>query len=108
MAFPGDHLGVSQNSGPDLYRAFDPLLDALRFMEKQRLPVALALKPVYEAEAAAVARERLENFRPRPVGAKIPGDRAELASQMGTGDRILSFHFRVAQNPLNHQCYREP
>src|SRR3981081_4568000 len=39
---------------------------------KERRPVALALKPIYQAEAATVARERLEDFDRDPWGQKYP------------------------------------
>jgi putative transposase len=39
---------------------------------KERRPVALALKPIYQAEAAAAARERLEDFDRGPWGQKYP------------------------------------
>jgi putative transposase len=48
---------------------------------KERRPVALALKPIYPAEAAPVAWELLEDFDCGPWGAKISGHRAELAAQ---------------------------
>ena len=38
----------------------------------KRRPVALALKPVYQAAAATVARERLEDFDRGPWGQKYP------------------------------------
>ena len=44
---------------------------------KERGRVALALKPIYQAEAAAVARERLEDFDRGPWGKNIrPSRRA--------------------------------
>jgi transposase-like protein len=49
---------------------------------KGRKLVGAALKPIYQAESAAVARERLEDFN-RPLGAEIPCDRTELAAQLG-------------------------
>ncbi len=39
---------------------------------KERRPVALALKPIYQAEAAAAARERLEDLDRGPWGQKYP------------------------------------
>jgi putative transposase len=39
---------------------------------KERRPVALALKPIYQAAAAPVARERLEDFDRGPWGQKYP------------------------------------
>jgi transposase-like protein len=39
---------------------------------KERRPVAAALKPVYQAESAAAARERLEEFDRGPWGKKYP------------------------------------
>ena len=39
---------------------------------KERRPVALALKPIYQAESATVARERLEDFDRGPWGQKYP------------------------------------
>ena len=39
---------------------------------KERRQVALALKPIYQAEAAMVARERLEDFDRGPWGRKYP------------------------------------
>jgi putative transposase len=39
---------------------------------KERRPVALALKPIYQAEAATVARGRLEDFDRGPWGQKYP------------------------------------
>jgi len=39
---------------------------------KERRPVAAALKPVYQAESAAAARERLEDFERGPWGQKYP------------------------------------
>jgi putative transposase len=39
---------------------------------KERRPMALALKPVYQAAAATVARERLEDFDRGPWGQKYP------------------------------------
>jgi putative transposase len=39
---------------------------------QERRPVALALKPVYQAAAATVARERLEDFDRGPWGQKYP------------------------------------
>jgi putative transposase len=39
---------------------------------KERRPVALALKPIYQAAAATVARERLEDFDRGPWGQKYP------------------------------------
>src|SRR5882762_3130435 len=39
---------------------------------KERRPVAAALKPIYQAESAATARERLEDFDRGPWGQKYP------------------------------------
>src|SRR5439155_12194771 len=39
---------------------------------KERRPVAAALKPIYQAESAAAARERLEDFDRGPWGQKYP------------------------------------
>src|SRR3982074_3085186 len=39
---------------------------------KERRPVAAALKPIYQAESAATARERLEDFDRGPWGQKNP------------------------------------
>jgi putative transposase len=39
---------------------------------KERKPIAAALKPVYRAETAAIARERLEEFDAGPWGRKYP------------------------------------
>jgi putative transposase len=39
---------------------------------KERRPVAAALKPIYQADAAAAARERLEDFDRGPWGQKYP------------------------------------
>jgi len=39
---------------------------------KERRPVALALKPIYQAAAATVARARLEDFDRGPWGQKYP------------------------------------
>jgi putative transposase len=39
---------------------------------KERRPVTAALKPIYQAESAAVARERLEDFDRGPWGQKYP------------------------------------
>ena len=39
---------------------------------KERRPVALALKPIYQAESATAARERLEDFDRGPWGQKYP------------------------------------
>jgi len=75
---------------------------------KEHRAVAAALKPVYQAESAAVARERPGGFRPRPVGAKISRHRAKLAAQLGAGDSVLRLRSRAAKNPLHHQCHREP
>jgi putative transposase len=47
---------------------------------KEHRAVAAALKPVYQAEAAAAARERLEDFDRGPWGQKYPANRAELAA----------------------------
>jgi putative transposase len=38
---------------------------------KERRPVAMALKPIYQAESAAAARERLEDFDRGPWGQNI-------------------------------------
>ena len=70
-------------------------------------PVGAALKPVYQAAAATMAREP-GRFRPRPLGAKISSDCPKLAAQWGAGDSVLRLCARVAQNPLHHQCHREP
>jgi transposase-like protein len=39
---------------------------------KERGRVALAVKPIYQAESAAAARERLEDFDRGPWGQKYP------------------------------------
>jgi putative transposase len=39
---------------------------------KEQRPVAAALKPIYQAESAAAARERLEDFDRGPWGLKYP------------------------------------
>jgi putative transposase len=74
---------------------------------KERRPVALALKPIYQAAAATVARERLEDFDRGPWGQKYR-DCPKLAAQLGTGDTVLRLCAGAAQNPLQHQCHREP
>ena len=56
---------------------------------KERQRVALALNPIDQAEAAAAARERLEDFDRGPLGAKISGDCPKLAAQLGTSDSVL-------------------
>ena len=56
---------------------------------KEHRLVAAALKPVYQAESAARGARAAGGFRPRPVGTKISGDRAELAAQLGAGDSVL-------------------
>jgi putative transposase len=75
---------------------------------KERRPVALALKPIYQAEAAAAARERLEDFDREPWGQKYPANCPKLAAQLGAGDSVLRLRARPAQNPLHHQCHRKP
>jgi putative transposase len=39
---------------------------------KERRPIGAALKPIYQADSAALARERLENFDCGPWGQKYP------------------------------------
>jgi transposase-like protein len=39
---------------------------------KERRLIAAALKPIYQAESAATARERLEEFARGPWGQKYP------------------------------------
>ncbi len=85
--------------------------------------MALALKPVYQAAAATVARERLEDFDRGPWGQKYP---AIAQSWRRNWEQVIPFfafapelrkilrkctlmdksvHFR---NTLHHQCHREP
>src|SRR5229473_1214813 len=40
---------------------------------RERRSIAAALRPIYQAESAAVARERLEDFERGPWGQKYPG-----------------------------------
>jgi transposase-like protein len=58
--------------------------------KEHRLVVA-ALKSVYQAAWAAAARERLEDFDRVPMGPEIPGDRAELAPQLGAVIPFFAF-----------------
>jgi transposase-like protein len=39
---------------------------------KERRPIGAALKPIYQADSAALARERLEDFDRGPWGQKYP------------------------------------
>ena len=47
--------------------------DSMHFASwKERRPIGAALKPIYQADSAALARERLENFDCGPWGQKYP------------------------------------
>jgi putative transposase len=60
-----------KDRGPDLHRASDQVFDALCFMEGTPADWC-ALRPIYQAESAARARERLEDFDHGPWGQKYP------------------------------------
>ncbi len=59
---------------------------------KERRPVAAALNPVYQAESAAAARERLEEFDRGPWGKKYP---AIAQSRRRNWEQVIPF-FAVA------------
>ena len=102
-----DHLGVSQDRGPNLHRASDPVLDAVRLVEGTSgggggaqigLPGGIGRGGTRAAGG----------FRSRPMGTKVSGDRAELAAQLGAGDSVLRLCPGSQKNPLHHQRDREP
>ena len=97
-----------QDRGPDLHRASDPLLDALRRVEGTPAGSAWRSNRSTRPSRPTVARERLEDFDRGPVGAKISSDRAKLAAQLGAGDSVLCLRPGAAENDLHHQCDREP
>ena len=55
---------------------------------KERRPVAAALKPIYQAAAATVARERLEDFDRGPWGQKYP---ASAPSWRRNWEQVIPF-----------------
>ncbi len=76
---------------------------------KERKAIAAALKPDLQAPIVPTGQQRLDwRIRRRPLGAQIPGHRAELAAQLGTGDSVLRLPRGGAQDHLHHQRDREP
>jgi putative transposase len=56
---------------------------------KERRDVAAALKPVYRAANADLAREQLEAFATGPWGKRYPAIAPAWAAPVGAGDPVL-------------------
>ncbi len=62
---------------------------------KERRRVAMALKPIYQAEAAAAARERLEDFARCPWGQKYPAIALSWRRNWEAGDSAASCAVKI-------------
>lgn len=70
---------------------------------KERRAIVGALKPIYRAESAEAARQRLEEFDAGPLGAEVSGRRPELEAELGAGHSIFRIRPRSTQNCLYDQ-----
>jgi len=89
QGLPRSHLGgVPRHRGADVHRAPDPLLDAIRLMERAqgdcRHAQAHLQGPQCRTGQAAPGR-----LRGQLLGQQVPGHRAVLATQLGAGDSVL-------------------
>ena len=73
-------------------------MDFASWKDRKSLAQAL-LRTVYCAADAAAGQAALDAFAQGPVGRKISGHCAELASQLGARDSVLRFSARRAADP---------
>lgn len=75
---------------------------------KERKAIAAGLKPVHRAPDPDAARAALDTFDEGPRGREIPGDRAELAAQLGARYPVLRVLAGHPSGDLHDQRDREP
>ena len=103
----GDHLGVSEDRGPDLYRASDQVFDALCFLEGTAAHCRGAKADLPGRIGGGRARAA-GGFRARYLGPKISGDRfadVELGTIERTAPRTLR---RAGAQALRSQSRSRP